>query len=193
VNTALPAEAEARRDHLFQRGGQTGGDAFVGDRAELQPDGRAVMDEQQDAARVNEGGGRAVGVADELLPDAFTEGYFGEFPLVTEPGFDLGEGEGGAGLGAADRLGEVCVAAAPVADGGAADARESCDAGGGHFRGVVLHAPRSPRPVHGPGVPVYGSGRPYTALVAHPSFTCGTEHTGVRKIYAFTACTGDIA
>lgn len=170
VNTALPGDAEARDDHLLQRPGEAGGEPFVGDGPQIQPDGRAVVDEQQYAARVDEGGGRALGVADELLPDAFTEGHFGEFSLAAEPGLDLGEGEGGAGLGTADRLGEVGVTAAPVADGGAADAREPCDAGGGHFRGVVLHAPRSPRSAHGPGVPAYGSGHPYTALVVQPSF-----------------------
>ena len=176
VNPALPRDAEPRGDHPLQRGGEAGGEALVGECADLQPDGRSVMDEQEDAARVDEGGGRALGVSDELLPDAFTEGHFGEFPLVAQPGLDLGEGEGGAGLGAADRLGEVGVAAAPVTDGGAADAREPCDAGGGHFRGVVLHAPRSPRPAHGPGVPVYGSG-----LRTQP-WSCGPRSTVTPSI-----------
>jgi hypothetical protein len=125
------------------------------------------MDEQEGATGVHQGGDRAFGVADELLPDPFPQRDFGEFPLLAQPGLDFGEGEGGAGLGAADRLGEVGVAAAPVADGGTADAGEPCDPGGGHLCRVVLHPPHSPRSACRP--------------------VCDAEHTDVRKIYPFTA------
>lgn len=85
VHSALAGRAETGGDHLVERGGQQGGEAFVGARAQLQPVGGAVVDEQEGAAGVHEGGDRAVGVSGELLPDAFTQRDFGEFPLVTEP------------------------------------------------------------------------------------------------------------
>ncbi|EFE69021.1 predicted protein [Streptomyces viridosporus ATCC 14672] len=88
---------------------------------------------------MGEGGDRPVGVAGELLPDAFPQGDLGELAVQAQPVLDLGEGERGAGLGAADRLGEVGVPAAPVADGGAADPGQPRDPRGGHFcRAVPL-------------------------------------------------------
>jgi hypothetical protein len=136
------------------------------------------MDEQKGAAGVDQGGDRALGVADELLPDPFPQRDFGEFPLLAQPGLDLGEGEGGAGLGAADRFGEVRVAAAPVADGGPAHTGEPCDTGGGHLCRVVLHPPHSSRPA----VP-----RTPLCLLSACCSVCDAEHTDARKIYPFTA------
>lgn len=107
--------------------------------ADLQPGGGPVPDEQQGAARVDEGWDGAGRVPGQLLPDPFTERDLGELPLVTQPLFDFGQGEGRAGLGAADRLGEVGVAASPVADGGAAHAREPGDPGRGHLCRVLRH------------------------------------------------------
>ena len=120
------------------------------------------MDEQQGAAGVGQRGDGALGMPGELLPDAFAEWDLGEFALLAQPGLDLGEGEGRARLGAADGLGEVGVAAALVADGGAADAGQSGDPGGGHLCRVVLHR-------------------------RLPSLSqCDAEHTDARKIHAFT-------
>ncbi|MGC0402786.1 hypothetical protein RKD27_005430 [Streptomyces sp. SAI-126] len=130
---------ESRREHLPQCPGQRLGEALVGAGAHLQPDRRAVVDQEQDAARVGEGGDRAVGVAGELLPDALPQRHLGEFPLLAEPGLDLGEREGRAGLGAADGPREVGVPTAPVADGGAAHTCQPCDTRGGHLSRVVLH------------------------------------------------------
>jgi hypothetical protein len=56
------------------------------------------------------------------------------------------------------------MAAAPVADGGAADAGEPRDLRGGDLCPVVLHAPGSPR-----------------------TWWCDVEHTDGRKIYPFTS------
>lgn len=119
------------------------------------------MDEQQDAAGVRQRRDRALGVSGELLPDAFPQRDLGEFALLAQPRLDLGEREGRARLGAADRLGEVGVPAAPVADGGAAHAGEPGDPGRGHLCRVVLHPP---------------------APLAAPIVVCDAEHTDVRKI-----------
>lgn len=152
-------------EHLLQRLRQQGGEAFVAARAHLQPDRRAGVDDQQDAAGVDESGDRALRVAGELLPDAFAQRDLGELALAAQPVLDLGEGEGGADLAAAHGLGEVGVPAAPVADGGTADAREPCDSGRGHLCRVVLHSPRSPR-------------RPCRPVTA--------EHTDAHKTDPFT-------
>ncbi len=131
--------AEAGGEHLFEVAGQEAGEPVVGAGGDLQPDGGPGVNEQQDAAGVQEAGDGALRVAGELLPDPLAQRDLGEFSLAAQPFLDLGEGEGGAGLGAADGLGEVRVTAAPVADGGAADTREPRDTGGGHLCGVVLH------------------------------------------------------
>ncbi|MGC0340166.1 hypothetical protein RKD20_005200 [Streptomyces sp. SLBN-8D4] len=161
---------ESRCEHLPQRPRQHLREAFVGTCAQLQPNRRAVMDQQQHAARVDEGGDRAVGVAGELLPDAFPQWDLGEFPLRAQPGLDFGEREGRAGLAAADGPREVGVPTAPVADGRAAHAGHPRDTGGGHLSRVVLHPSGSPR---------------RTAPVLSPA--CDAEHTDARKIYPFTA------
>ncbi|AIA04050.1 hypothetical protein DC74_3555 [Streptomyces noursei] len=129
---------------LQQRGQHAGEFGVVGGAAELPPGGGAFVDEQEDGADLAERGGGAGGVADELLPDPFAGRDLGDLALVAEPLLDVVEGEGGAGLGAADGLGEVGVAAAPVADRGPADAGEPGDAGGGHLgRAAVRPAPRA--------------------------------------------------
>ncbi|GAA3484090.1 hypothetical protein GCM10018966_086220 [Streptomyces yanii] len=106
---------------------------------DLQPGGGPVPDEKQGAARVHEGGDGAGRVTGQLLPDPFAERDFSQFPLVAEPLFHFGECEGRAGLGAADRLGEICVAAAPVADGGTPHSGEPGDSGRGHLCRVLRH------------------------------------------------------
>ncbi|CAM5357950.1 hypothetical protein STENM327S_03923 [Streptomyces tendae] len=75
---AFGAGAEAGVEHLAEGGGQQGGQAFVGAGARLQPEGRAVVDEQEGAACVHQGGGRSLGMADELLPEAFA--WVASFP-----------------------------------------------------------------------------------------------------------------
>lgn len=120
-------------------GGQEAGEPLVGAGGDLQPDGGPGVEEEQDAAGVQQAGDRALRMSRELLPDPLAQRDLGEFALLAQPFLDLGEREGGAGPGAADGLGEVRVAAAPVADGGTAHAREPGDSGGGHLCGVVLH------------------------------------------------------
>lgn len=136
--------AEPGGEHLVEYGGQSGREVLVGAGGQLQPVGGPVAYDEQGAAGVDEGGDGAGGVAAEVLPDAFAERDLGELALGAQPLFDLGEGERGAGLGASDGLGEVGVPAAPVADGGAADAREPRDVGRGDLGcgpvgGVVRH------------------------------------------------------
>lgn len=135
--------SESRCEHLPQRPRQHLREALVRAGAHLEPDRRAVVDQQQEAARVGECGDRALRVAGELLPDAFPQGDLSEFSLFAQPGLDLGEREGRAGLGAADRSREVGVPTTPVADGRAAHACQPCDTGGGHLSRVVLH-PHAP-------------------------------------------------
>lgn len=186
VNSASAHRTEARHDHLLQRTGQHRGHPLVRTGAHVQPDGGAFMDEQQGAAGVHQGGDRTLGVTDELLPDPFAQRDFGEFPLLAQPGLDLGEGEGRAGLGAADRLGEVRVTAAPVADGGTADTGEPGDSGGGHLCRIVLHSPHSPRRTgRAASAPPMRSVLIASALRLPP--VCDAEHTDAGKIYPFTA------
>src|SRR5690606_35058993 len=134
-------------DRLLQLPGQQRGQALVGAVAHVQPQGGAVVDQQQRPAGVQQGGDRARRVTGEVLPDAFAQGHLGEFAVPAEPLLHLGEGEGRAGPGAADGPGEVGVAAAPVADGGPADAGEPGDPGGGHPTGAVLPGTVLPRAV----------------------------------------------
>lgn len=145
---ALAAGAEAAVQDVVEGGREALGEVLVGDRGEFEPVGGPVVHEEQGAAGVQERDPGARGVPGELLPDTFTQRDLGELALLAQPGLDVGEGEGGAGLRPADGLGEVGVAAAPVADGGAADPREPGDPGRGHFCGVVLHPACSPRLPH---------------------------------------------
>lgn len=130
---------EAVGEHVLESEGQHTGHRLVRHSGDLPPGGGAVAPEQQGATGVDQGGDRAGRVSGELLPDPFTERDLGEFPLVTQPLLDLGQGEGRARLGATDGLGEVGMAAAPVTDGGPPHAREPGDPGRGHLcRGRVL-------------------------------------------------------
>lgn len=99
----------------------------------------------------------------ELLPYALAQGHLGELALGAQPGLDLGEREGGAGLGTADGFGEVGVAAPPVADGGPADSGEPGDPRRGDLCPVLLH--------------------PSAPLV----LVCGVEHTDACGNDSFTA------
>ncbi|CAM5725152.1 hypothetical protein SGLAM104S_01012 [Streptomyces glaucescens] len=139
--------AEPGCDHLLQLVRQHRREPFVGPSAGIEPHRRPLVDEQEHASGVRQRGDGAFGVPGELLPDALPQRDLGEFALAAQPGLDVGEGEGGAGLRAADRFGEVGVAAAPVAHGGPAHAGEPGDSGGGHLCRVVLHPGRSPRRV----------------------------------------------
>src|SRR5204863_9589918 len=105
--------------------------------AQLLPGRGPVASEEEDGAGLTERARGAGRMADELLPDPFTQRHLGEFALVAQPLFDVAEGEGRAGLGAADGFGEVGVPTAPVADGGADDPGQPADAGGGHLGGPV--------------------------------------------------------
>lgn len=120
-------------DGVEHRGQHTGQFGVVGGGPQLLPGRGAVADQQQDGTGLPQGGRGARRVPDELLPDPFAQRHLGEFALVAQPLLDVSEGEGGAGLGAADRLGEVRVAAPPVADRGAAGNGEPGDTGGGHL------------------------------------------------------------
>ncbi len=169
---------EAGCEHLVQGAGQQRGEPLVGAGAQLQPAGGAVVDEQQQAPGVRQRGDRSAGVADELLPDAFPQGHLGELAVVAQPGLHLGQGEGRAGLGAADRLREVRVPAAPVAHRRTADPGEPGDARRGHLRRGVPRPP-VPRPLV-----------PLVPLLPHPRRSprpvCGDEHTGDLAIPSFT-------
>ena len=135
----LGDRTEAGGEQVGQGEVQHLGHPLVRHGGDLQPGGGPVPDEQQGAARVDEGGDGAGRVPGQLLPDPFTERDLGELPLVAQPLFDLRQGEGRAGLRAADRLGEVGVAAAPVADGGPAHPGEPGDPGRGHLCRVLRH------------------------------------------------------
>ncbi|MFD0570513.1 hypothetical protein ACFQ0T_16420 [Kitasatospora gansuensis] len=74
----------------------------------------------------------------QLTPGLLDQRQFGDLALLAEPPLDLVEPEGGAAVTAAGRAREVGVAAAPVADGGPADPRQSGDLDGGHL-GAVRH------------------------------------------------------
>ncbi len=130
---------ETRREQAAEGGVQHIGHPCVGDGGDLQPRSGPVADQQQGAARVDQGGNSTGRVSGQLLPDPFPERHFGEFPLVAQPPFDLGQCEGGTGLGAAHRFGEVGVPATPVADGGAPHPREPGDSGRGHLCRVLRH------------------------------------------------------
>lgn len=130
---------EAGGEHVVEGEGQHTGHPLVRHGGDLGPDGGAVPQEQQGAARVDQGGDRAGRVSRELLPDPFTDWDLGEFPLVPQPSLDLGQREGGARLSATDGLGEVGMATAPVTDGGAPHAREPGDPGRGHLCRVLRH------------------------------------------------------
>ncbi len=127
---------------VFELGGQELGQPFVRHGAEREPGRRPVADQEQGAARVQQGGDGSRGVPGELLPDAFTQRHLDELALGAQPALDVGEREGGAGLRATHGLGEVPVPAAPVADGGASHSGQPGDPGGGHLGRVVprLHA-----------------------------------------------------
>ncbi|WP_254897923.1 hypothetical protein [Kitasatospora sp. NA04385] len=125
--------------------GEGGGEPGVGLPVEVGAGGRVAVQQQQDGAgRDQGGGGRSGGVAEclQLAPDPFQQREFGEFALGAEPLLDLVEAEGGAGLGAAGGFREVRVAAAPVGDRGPADAGQPGDLGGRDL-GAVRHL-RSP-------------------------------------------------
>ncbi len=136
-----PLGAEALGERLLQGDGEHAREPLVRERGERRPGRRPVPYEEEGAARVDEGGDGSGGVARDLLPDALAQRDLGQFALVAEPPLDLGEREGRAGLRAAHGLGEVGVAAAPVADGGPADPCEPGDPGGGHLcRALVRRA-----------------------------------------------------
>ncbi len=125
--------AEPFGEHVVQCGWESLRELGVRHRGEVAPAARPFPYEEEGAARVHEGGHGTRGVGGDVLPDAFPQRHLGELPLGAQPGFDVGEGEGGAGLGAADGPGEVGVPPPPVADGRAADAGEPGDPGGGHL------------------------------------------------------------
>lgn len=119
----IPGRAEAWGEDVPERLGEDPGQLLVvGARAQLEPGQGPVVEIQQGAARVHEGGDGALRVAGDLLPDALLQGHLGELALIAQPLLDLAEREGRAGLGATDRFGEVGVPSAPVADGGATHA-----------------------------------------------------------------------
>src|SRR5690606_21129753 len=62
-------------DRLLQLPGQQRGQALVGAVAHVQPQGGAVVDQQQRPAGVQQGGDRARRVTGEVLPDAFAQGH----------------------------------------------------------------------------------------------------------------------
>ena len=122
---ALRAEGADRQQ--AEGGRQVGGELLVLPEGERLPAGGvAVQQQQQGEGRDQWRGGRVGGVAQplQLLPDAFPQRHLGDLALGPEPGLDLGQREGRAGLGAADRAREVRVPTPPVADGRPADARQ---------------------------------------------------------------------
>jgi hypothetical protein len=123
-----------------------------------------------------------------------------------QPVLDVGEVEGGAGLGAADRLREVIAAAAPVDDGGAAHPGRPSDLGQVHLgvaHGRPPHAketrtrtarsspalaarcstlcPRRPAPVPPPGRAGLGRAGPTRTRARSPSCSRPTDADTCRS------------
>ncbi len=120
---------------------QGGGEPGVRLVGEGGPAVRFAVVQQQDGAGPGQRGGRVAGRVAQGLdepPDPLQQRQFGDLALGPEPGLHLGESEGRAAVGAADGAREVGVAAAPVADGGAAHPGEAGDLDRGHL-GTVRH------------------------------------------------------
>ncbi len=122
---------EGDRQHL--------GQLVIGALAQPVPDRGPVPDQQEDGPDLAQRGRAARRMPGEQLPDALAQRDLGELALGAQPALHVAEREGRAGLGAAHRLGEVGVAAAPVADGGAPHPGEPGDSRGGHLCCVVRH------------------------------------------------------
>lgn len=141
------ARPQARAEHPVEDGPQPGGHALVGVGGQFRPVGGPVVYDEQRAAGLDECADGPAGVGGDLLPDALAQRDLGELSLGAQPVLHLTQGEGGAGLGTTDGLGEVGVAAAPVADCGAADSGQACDLGRGDLCGVLLGHAREHTPL----------------------------------------------
>lgn len=74
--------AEAGAEHLFEVGGQEAGEPLVGAGGDLQPDGGPGVEEEQDAAGVQQAGDRALRMSRELLPDPLAQRTSASLPCL---------------------------------------------------------------------------------------------------------------